>query len=289
MTVEGVGRAHGAITVVNAIPTGRGAAVGVDLWTEAEVTLDERPGEVTLETDVEADVEPGLVEACVEVVAEHVGTELSGVVQTRSEIPIARGLKSSSVTANAVVIAALDALEHPPDQGTVLKLSLAAARRAGVTVTGALDDAAASLLGGLVVTDNRRDEVRRREPLNTDEHVLVLVPGETRYTADTGSLDAARPVAERCLRMLDDWPAALTLNGLAIAAAMGQGLDPAYRALAAGALGAGTTGTGPAIAALVPDEGRVLVRRAWEPYTAAGAGILETTVSDERVLVEGSA
>lgn len=289
--IEGTGRAHGAVTVVNAIPTHEGAAVGIDLWTHASVELDEASGAVQLDVEGEEDVDPSLAEACLDVVADAHGTALSGTVHTRSEIPIARGLKSSSVAANAIVLAALDALDAPADADQVLGLSLAAARQAGVTITGALDDAAASLLGGLVRTDNEKDLVRYREPLNRDHAVLLLVPASKRYTADTGSLDDATPVAERCLSLLDDgaWQEACTLNGLGIAAATGQGLDPAYRALAAGALAAGTTGTGPATAAIVPEDARTLVRRAWEPYTAAGTGILETRTTDERVLPEGSA
>lgn len=286
---QGTGRAHGALTVVNAIPTGHGAAVGLDLATEATVDVAREAGSVEVEIEDAPTEDPALAEACLAVVGEALGTELSGRVVTRSELPIAKGMKSSSVAANAIVLALLDALDETADPERVLELSVAAARRAGVTVTGALDDAAASLLGGLVVTDNRQDRVLHRQPLNTDQPVLVLVPRDTRYTADTGSLDDAIPVAERCLELArDDWPAAMTLNGLAIAASTDQGLDPAYRALAAGALGAGLTGTGPATGAVCPDGGEVLVRRAWEPYTAQGHGILSTRLTDEG-LGEGAA
>ena len=35
--------AHGAVTIVNAIALGKGAAFGVDLWTKAEVKLTDNP------------------------------------------------------------------------------------------------------------------------------------------------------------------------------------------------------------------------------------------------------
>ena len=37
---------HGAATIINAIATGKGAAVGVDLWTKASVTLTDEKGQV---------------------------------------------------------------------------------------------------------------------------------------------------------------------------------------------------------------------------------------------------
>lgn len=291
MTLAGSGRAHGAVTVVNAIPAGRGAAIGIDLWTEAEVQLEERSGPVALVAEGADDVDPSLAEACIALVAEHADVRLSGSVTTRSEIPIARGMKSSSVAANAIVLAAIDALGDEADVATILDLSVQAARRAGVTVTGALDDAAASLLGGLVVTDNRADEVVHREPLNTEEPVLLLVPRQRAYTAETGDLGDLRPVSERCMRLVEDdaWREALTLNGLGVAAALGQGLEPTYRALTAGAHAAGTTGTGPAVAALCEEERTTAIRHAWEPATARGASILTATTTDEGPIEGGSA
>lgn len=277
--IRGEGEAHGALTVVNAIPTGQGAALGLDLATEARVELERQGGPVEVRIEDAPEEDPALAEACVDVVAEDAGTALSGRVETTSELPIARGLKSSSVAANAIVLALLDALGEDAAPERVLRLSVDAARQAGVTVTGALDDAAASLLGGLVVTDNEEHRVLHREPLNRDHPVLLLVPRDRSYTAEAEGLEDAAPVAERALELVeaDRWPEALTINGLGVAAALEQGLDPAYRALAAGAHAAGTTGTGPAVGAVCTEETTVDVRRAWEPYTH---GILQTRTRD---------
>lgn len=279
------------MTVVNAIPTGRGAAIGIDPTTMARVELERSEGPIAVEIrdrhGEPADEDPSLAEACVEVVAGAFDEQLSGRVVTETELPIARGLKSSSVAANAIVLAVLDALDAEADATTVLDLAVEAARRAGVTVTGALDDAAASLMGGLVVTDNRQDRVVRREPLNNEYHVLVLVPLERAYTSEVDDLDDLRPVAERCLAYLEDdaWRTALTLNGLGVAAALRQGLDPAYRALVAGARAAGTTGTGPAVAAVCDEDTTTAIRGAWEPYQAP---ILTARTTDAGLMEVGA-
>src|SRR5436853_7773443 len=46
--MKGTGQAlsHGAISILNAFPTSKGGALGVDLWTRAKVTLREGPGQI---------------------------------------------------------------------------------------------------------------------------------------------------------------------------------------------------------------------------------------------------
>ncbi len=296
MTLHGNGRAHGAVTVVNAIPAGQGAAFGIELATEATVDLEESQGntEVTIQApghDPTDDVKDDhrLVHACLEVVGERAGVALSGTVETESQLPIARGLKSSSVAANALILALLDALDEPVDAAEVLDLGVEAARRAGVTVTGALDDAAASLLGGLALTDNREDVVEQRKPIQTDPVVLLLVPATTRYTQDTG--DRLAPMAGLARRSMElarqgSWQHALTLNGLAVATCLDEPLDPTYRALGAGAMAAGTTGTGPAVAAVCHRDDAPGIREAWDRYDAE---ILATHPTNQGLAWEGSA
>ena len=47
--MKGTGQAlsHGAISILNAFPTGKGGALGVDLWTRAKVSLREGPGPIS--------------------------------------------------------------------------------------------------------------------------------------------------------------------------------------------------------------------------------------------------
>ena len=86
----------------------------------------------------------------------------SGIyLKTISTLPVASGLSSSSATSNAVVMATLEALFR---EGLVemdklgpmeiLKMGIDASLEAGVTITGAMDDASASFFGGLSITNN---------------------------------------------------------------------------------------------------------------------------------------
>ena len=249
--MKGTATAPGAATIINAIATLKGSAFAVDMRTRATVELEEGASGVEGSTDV--DVDTTLIETCVRKTAESVGVEVGGTVRTETEIPPESGLKSSSAAANATVLATLDALDAvnalEPLEATLVGVE--SAREAGVTITGALDDAAASMLGGVVLTDNSKDELIRREKF--DGHVAVYVPDERAASAST---DVERsklvaPVVDRAFDMAreGDYADAMTTNGLAYCAALRRDASPAVDALAH-AEGAGLSGTGPSFAAI---------------------------------------
>lgn len=257
--MKGTGTSHGAATIVNAIASGKGVAFGIDLSTSAEVEL--FPGEGI---DVVLEGLPGesalLAQNCVRNVLERYapGQHLGASVVTRSEIPVSRGLKSSSAAANAIVLASLDALgieERPED---AVRLGTRAAIEAGVSVTGAFDDACASLFGGVVFTDNRSEVVLSREPLPDYLKAVIHVP---EFQIRKGSLPLERIAGLKGLVDLafaqacgGDYYRALTLNGMCYSSALGLDQSVALRALQNGALAAGLTGTGPATVMLVVQD-----------------------------------
>lgn len=157
MGAKGYGKASGAGTVINAIATYKGSAFGIDLWTYAEVELGEDfrgiVGEVEIEGEKSADTDTRLIETCVESVLRKFDLPLHAYVKTRSEIPVGSGLKSSSAAANAAVVATLDAIGEKAKEGIgtldAIRMGVDAAQNVGVSITGAFDDACASLLGGL--------------------------------------------------------------------------------------------------------------------------------------------
>ena len=214
----------GAATILNAVATWKGSAFGICLKTTAEVELD---GSSEVRGDIPG-IDATLVVRCVELVLEKFGLECGGVVRTRSEIPVASGLKSSSTAANAAVLATLDAIGEEMDLVEAAKIGVAAAREAGVTITGALDDALASMLGGVVVTDNRNMKLLKRELL--DSEVLLLVPEKKLFSKET-DIRRSRliaPLAEIAydLAMKGDYGRAMTLNGFIYCSALGLSAEP---------------------------------------------------------------
>ncbi|MEF8841733.1 MAG: shikimate kinase [Haloarculaceae archaeon] len=286
--MHGRATAPAAGTVLNALATGFGSAFAIDAHTTATVELD-GSGTVTGEVAGDPDADTRLVERCVELALDAYGPgerdgPTGGRVRTESEVPMAAGLKSSSAAANATVLATLDALggtvaddpagptdadEVRGEESTVeridaCRLGVRAARDAGVTVTGAFDDASASMLGGVTVTDNSDDELLAREAADWD--VLVWTPDERAYTADA---DVSR--CERVALVADmvrdaaldgDYGRAMTVNGFAFCAALGFPAEPIVEALP-DAAGASLSGTGPSFTAVGSRAALERVRDDW--------------------------
>ena len=272
MTGKAVAIAHGAATIVNAIALGKGAAFGVDLWTRAEIKLTDEPGVIRAEIVSDPKESTLLIEKTAARVLQRFGLEKTfGVkVKTLSNIPVARGLKSSSVAANATALATTAALGKTLDGLEIVKLGVEAAFDAKVTVTGAFDDACASYFGGIVITDNLKREIIKQLPLPKDLTVLFHVPPQKAYTADSNvnRLQTVKPLVQIAFdRALEGkvWDA-LTLNGLIYSSASKLNTTIAIDALVAGAVAAGLCGKGPAITAVVPNDKVDAVKAALQRY-----------------------
>ena len=187
MTGKATAIAHGAATIVNAMALGKGAAFGVNLWTKAEVKLTDEPHVIQAEITSDPKENTALMEKTAARVLQRFSLDNSfgAKVKTWSNIPIAKGLKSSSAAANAVAIAMVAALDKTLDDLEIIKLGVDAAFDAQVTVTGAFDDACASYFGGAVITDNFKREIVKQFPLTEDSVVLFHIPPEKAYSVDS--------------------------------------------------------------------------------------------------------
>ncbi len=288
MTGKGVAVAHGAATIVNAIALGRGAAFGVDLWTKAEVKLTSEVGVFEVEITSDPHESTLLVERTVFRVLEHFGLakEFGAKVKTTSNIPAARGLKSSSVAANATALATVTALGKALDDLEIVKLGVQAAFDAKCTITGAFDDACASYFGGAVVTDNANRQILERYPIPEDLMVLFHVPPQKAYTinSDVKRLQTVKPLVELAFEKALEgkiWEA-LTLNGLVYSAASNQNTTIAIDALAAGAVSAGLCGKGPAVTAVTAKDNLDKVKAALQKYEGE---VLVTNPNSEKAKV----
>lgn len=290
MTGRAEAISHGAATIINAIATGKGAAVGVDLWTKAAVTITDEPGTVKVKILSNSSEDPVLAQKTVENVLKYFGLEkeFGAKVETRSNIPVARGLKSSSAAANAIALATTAALERSLEDVAVVKLGVDGAMDAKVTITGAFDDACASYFGGVVITDNLERKIIKRFELDEAPAVLFYVPAKKTYTADSDvkrmkTMASVVKIAYREALNGNYW-AALTLNGLIFSSALGYDSSLAVDALTAGAYAAGLSGTGPAVTAIVPEDKVDIVKEAWQKREGE---ILEARINQEKAKVVG--
>lgn len=265
--MNGSAEAPAAGTILNALASGKGSAFAIDAYTTATVSLDSDADDVTGEIDGAPDADTRLIERCVELATDRYGDGEGGHVRTESEVPMASGLKSSSAAANATVLATLDALgvDEEVDRETACVLGVEAARDVGVTVTGAFDDASASMLGGVTVTDNTEDELLAHETVDWD--VLVYTPPEQAFSADADVERCHRiaPVAELVAELAVDgrYGLAMTVNGFAFSAALEFPTAPAIEALPE-AYGVSLSGTGPSVVAVGDRKALEGVQESWD-------------------------
>lgn len=255
-----IGRAacRGAATIVNAIPTGRGAAFGITLETDAEVVLLGEGDPLRFRGPADGE---DLAGRSVAAALKSAGLGALGAeVRVESEIPISRGLKSSSAASNAIVLATTRAAGAAVVDSRVIDAGVDASLEAGVTVTGAFDDAAACYLGGAVVTDNRQRRILARGRVDPSLSVIVHFPELMIPKSRVKDLDfgPARPMAEEALKLAlaGDYAKAMEVNSRACSKVLGLSEEVAEMARAMGAVASGISGTGPATVVLArrPDE-----------------------------------
>jgi len=271
---------RGAATIVNAIATGRGAAFGVSLEIDALVNLEPGQGELEFSGSDEG---RELAEACVRSIARRAGHAkgVHGEICVKSEIPISRGLKSSSAASNAISLASSRALDARLSSMELVLAGVEESIKAGVTVTGAFDDASACFLGGVIVTDNRTFSILSRGELDPDLEVLFHVPEKQIRKADVKKMDFSgiRKEIERAhdLALRGEYLKALELNSKAYAKILDVSEDIAHLARKNGALAAGISGTGPATTIIC---GRGETSAIAEAVKDHGGTILRTHVND---------
>jgi shikimate kinase len=243
---------HGAATIINGIPLGLGGAFGIALKTEVEVTLTNEPGEYEVKIMGDENEDPQLARSCINLVLKKFGleNEYGAKIITRSDIPISRGLKSSSACANAIVLAAHKALQKEYTDFEIINTGIEASILARVTLTGAFDDSTATYFGGVVLTDNLGRRILKQYSIEENYEVIIHVPDKKirKCEVDIQKLKGIREILHHAhdLAMVGNYKEAIKINGEAYGKAMGLDIQIAQKALAAGAETAGISGCGPA-------------------------------------------
>ncbi len=266
-----VGKAYALsrATIINAMANHKGGAFAIDLKLYAEVEIN-NSGEIKVLIEDNPNEDTRLVETCVKKIFKRFGLEgLGANVRTRSEIPIARGLASSSAAANAVILATLSALNKEMDYEEILRINVEASIESGVSITGAFDDASASLLGGGVLTDNKSLKILKRFLMDNNLYVILTIPEEKKYTKDVNKdkilafkdyVDIAFETAFKNIYK------AIVLNSIIYCSIFGYSIEPIYVALKSGAISSGLCGKGPTFFALCYEDKVDEIRDTYETY-----------------------
>jgi shikimate kinase len=242
---------HGAISIVNAIATGNGSALGISLKVTAEASLGNGQG-VRFQTRKENKLISNIVYNTLpkDIIAKNLVS-----ISIESEIPIGFGLKSSSAVSNAVALACSKLVNNDVHDDTILDAAVRASLDSKISITGAYDDATACYFGGFVLTDNYACKLIRREEAPDNLYAIILLPqnatrGNTRKLSIMSDLfiDAFK------LAETGEYWKAMKLNGVLASAVLSEKYEPILAALEKGALGATISGNGPSIAAVAYED-----------------------------------
>ena len=277
-------RSPGSATIINAIATGFGSAFGIEL--DIECVAKTTSEGISCANDVGAD--NNLMEICAEMVFNHYGIDKNdfGIdLKTKSKLPMASGLSSSSASSNAIVKVVSSIISEefdlqPLDDLEVINMAIDASLKAGVTITGSFDDATASYFGGVVVTDNKKREFIIKEKME-EYPILVYMPN---YYSKSGDSNPKRmkllaPLVETAFDFAcrKDYFKALNLNGLIYSATLGFDSTIAIDALEAGAIASGLSGTGSSFVAVCSPDSIDDIKYLWSKYEGK---VIETKVDN---------
>jgi shikimate kinase len=273
---------HGAISIVNAIATGKGSALGISLKVTAEVEIEKGQG-VRFPAGKDGDI---LVNNIIrntmpkEIIESNMIT-----IRVYSEIPIGYGLKSSSAMSNAVALACSRlAKQDGVDDYKVIESAVCSSLDAGVSLTGAYDDATACYFGGLTVTDNYSRRLIRNEKAPDNLSAVIYLP-RNKARGDLFKLRNLSDIFMDAFRLAEAgqfWKA-MKLNGVLTSAALSSTYQPAMVALENGALSASISGNGPSIAALAYPDRIQQIRRALSEFEGQ---IILSKVNNQKADVE---
>jgi len=245
---------HGAISIVNAIATGKGATLGISL--KLETILEASPGKgIVIESDNQS-LSSRLINRTIQKMVSKRELERTKLhVLLKSEIPTGYGLKSSSAISSSVALACARLFKPKVDEHQVLLASVNASIETKVSITGAYDDACACYYGGFVVTHNYKRKIIHSEKGPKNLSAIIFVP-KSRKRGNVKKLKTLEAVFSKAWNLAknSDYWNAMILNGLATSAILNSDPKIISDLIEKGAVGASVSGNGPAIVAVTKHE-----------------------------------
>ena len=270
---------HGAISIVNALATCSGSALGISLRVTAEADL--RAGEGIRSQTANGKLIRNIVYNTIprEVLAEN-----SVYISVDSEIPMGFGLKSSSAVSDAVALACSKLVNEEIEDHVVLDRAVLASLDARVTLTGAYDDTSACYFGGFVVTNNRTHEIIHHQKAPDNLFAIIFLPKVTRrgniskISTMSGLFGEAFKLA-----MAGEYWKAMNLNGMLLSTSLSAEYEPVIKAIKKGALAASISGNGPAIAAVSHEESIEDIK---EAFANLNGSVIVSKINNEKATAE---
>lgn len=270
---------HGAISIVNALATCSGCALGISLRVTAEADL--RSGEGIRSQTVNEKLIRNIV---YNTIPKEILAENSVYISVKSEIPMGFGLKSSSAVSDAVALACSKLVKEEIEDYVVLDRAVLASLDAGVTITGAYDDSSACYFGGFVVTNNRTHEIIHHQEAPHSLSVIIFIPNATRR-GNMSKVDTMSNLFGEAFKFAKagEYWKAMNLNGMLLSTSLSAEYEPVLKAIQGGALAASISGNGPAIAAVSNEENMEDIKAAFAKFNGS---VIVSKINNEKATAE---
>jgi len=252
---------HGAISIVNAIATGKGAALGISKNVNGEMETSHGNG-IVIEI-LNKPMKSRLINKVIQKIVPK--SELSKTkmrISLDTEIPAGYGLKSSSAISTAVAMASAKLLKPQMNDIEILNVGVDASIETKVSLTGAYDDACACYYGGVVVTDNHKKKLVHSEKCLNRVSAVIFIP-KSRKRGDIRKLKTSSRDFEQAwnLAKKSDYWNAMNLNGIATSTILSSEPEIILKLIENGAIGASVSGNGPSIAAIVKNNSVTKIKK----------------------------
>lgn len=271
MTIKVTSIVHGAISIVNAVATGYGSAMGISLNVKVEIISKKGSGLIFQKGGGSLMIKKIIYDV---LQSKYINNNQL-LININSEIPSGMGLKSSSAVSNAVALACNSLTNKESRDEFVLNSAIDASLYAKTTITGAYDDSTACYYGGFVTTDNYKRKIWKRENSPTDISAVIFLPNNKKR-GDVTRLKLLSDIYLEAFQLAysGQYWKAMTLNGVLTSSLLSNSYTLTRMCLENGALAASISGNGPAIAAVVREsevqriksvlsnlDGRVIISR----------------------------
>ena len=271
MTIKVTSIVHGAISIVNAVATGYGSAMGISLNVKVEIISKKGSGLIFQKGGGSLMIKKIIYDV---LQSKYINNNQL-LININSEVPSGMGLKSSSAVSNAVALACISLTNKEISDEFVLNSAVNASLYAKTTITGAYDDSTACYYGGFVTTDNYKRKIWKRENSPMDIRAVIFLPNNKKR-GDVTRLKLLSDIYMEAFQLAysGQYWKAMTLNGVLTSSLLSNSYTITRMCLENGALAASISGNGPAIAAVVREsevqkiksvlsnlDGRVIISR----------------------------
>lgn len=273
---------HGAISIVSAIASGKGAALGIT--PKVEVIMESIPGSGISIKSGSQNLSSRLITRTIEkIVSKKQLSETKLNLLLNSEIPTGYGLKSSSAISSAVALAAAKLFKQKIDDSKILLAGVNASIETKVSLTGAYDDACACYYGGFMVTDNYKRKIISSKKAPTNLKVVIFIP-KSRKRGNIKKLKTLNTVFERAWNFAknEDYWNAMILNGFATSSILNSDPKLITQLVEKGAIGASISGNGPSVAVVTKQSN---ISRIKKVFSSLEGRVTVTQINNKRAEV----